>query len=172
MRTPEGSGNVAQRILFKSKWIIMPFLYGLAIAQTIYCVKFIEELYHLLTNFWSLTESQIMLVMLTLIDIVMIACLIKMIITGSYQSFIESIPEKSTEKISSGLLKVKMATSLIGVSSIHLLRAFISQEFDDKKIYIMIAIHSVFLIGALVLSFIDMLHSKSEYWEAQAEKTS
>jgi uncharacterized protein (TIGR00645 family) len=163
------TGNVFQRILFKNKWVLMPFLYGLTLAMVLYCLKFIGELAHLVIHFQTLSENEMMLAMLGLIDVTMIAFLIKMIITGGYQSFVEKVPE-NTEKISSGLLKVKMGTSLIGVSSIHLLRVFISSgEVTDRQLYIMFSIHIAFLVGALVLAIIDMIHSKSEYWEAQAE---
>jgi len=162
-------GNIIQRALFQSKFLLIPFYIGLVVAQILYCYKFVQEVVHLLSNFVGMTETDVMLAVLTLIDITMVANLIKMIITGSYQSFVDKVPE-NTEKVSSGLLKIKMSTSLIGVSSIHLLQIFISPKGSDKELAIMFIIHFIFLMGSATLAYIDFLHSKSELLEAQAHQ--
>ncbi len=167
-KTKPPKGNLVQRVLFSSKFLLVPFYFGLIVAQILYCYKFVEEVIHLLGNFTSMTESNVMLSVLTLIDVTMVANLIKMIITGSYQSFVEKIPE-NTEKVSSGLLKVKLSTSLIGVSSIHLLQTFISPHGTDRELAIKFIIHGIFILGSVALAYIDFLHSKSELLEAQAE---
>ena len=100
-----------------------------------------------------------MLAILGLIDITMIANLIKMIISGSYQSFVEKMPNDHSEKMSSGMLKVKMGTSLIGVSSIHLLQAFINAaQISSREIIVKVGIHLVFLLSTVGLAYIDYLH--------------
>jgi uncharacterized protein (TIGR00645 family) len=97
------------------------------------------------------------------VDIVMIANLVKMIITGSYNSFVDKSHGIDGEQVSSGLLKVKMSTSIIGVSSIHLLQTFINSEnILNETIYKQLIVHGAFIVGALVLSYIDYLHCKSE----------
>lgn len=97
------------------------------------------------------------------VDIVMIANLVKMIITGSYNSFVDKSHGIEGEQVSSGALKVKMATSVMGVSSIHLLQTFINaaniaQDVINKQLLI----HGIFIVGAILLAVIDYLHCKSE----------
>jgi len=92
-----------------------------------------------------------------------------MVCTGSYQSFVDKVSE-NTEKVSSGLLKVKMATSLIGITSIHLLQVFIKPPTNNRELYIKIGTHIVFLLSAIALGWIDTIHSKSELMEAQAHQ--
>lgn len=105
-----------------------------------------------------------MLAVLGLIDITMIANLIKMIITGSYQSFVSKIENDDTERVSSGYLKVKMGGSLVGVSSIHLLQAFINtSSVTPTELIAKCAIHLIFLVSTMGLSYIDYLHSVAKY---------
>lgn len=155
--------NYIKTILFQSKWILIPFYLGLIVAQSLYCLKFIQEVIHLCGHFYSLSESELMLIVLTLIDITMVANLIKMIITGSYQTFIEHVKDDSSEHISSGLLKVKMGSSLIGVSSIHLLQSFIDANgVNDRDLIVKCSIHLIFLVSTIGLAYIDYLHGKTE----------
>ena len=97
------------------------------------------------------------------VDTVMIATLVKMIITGSYHSFVDKNHGEPGENSSSGLLKVKLASSIMGVTSIHLLQTFISVEhLSWDTINKQLIIHGVFMVGCLVLAIVDYLHCKSE----------
>ena len=155
--------NSIVKIIFGSKWLLLPFYFGLIIAQIFYSIKFCEMVFDLCKDFQHLTESQLMLVVLSLIDITMVANLIKMIVTGSYQTFIEHVSTDSSEKVSSGLLKVKMGSSLIGVSSIHLLQVFINPiGITDRELIVKAGIHIIFLISTIGLAWIDYLHGKTE----------
>lgn len=152
-----------ENILFGSKWMLIPFYLGLIIAQAVYFYWYTLDVIHMLSEAPTISKEDGMLIVLELVDIVMIANLIKMIISGSYNSFITKDHAENAEKASSGLLKVKMATSLVGVSSIHLLQSFInadkiSAETINKQIYI----HAIFLAGAIILALIDYLHIKAE----------
>lgn len=151
-----------QNLITGSRWLLVPFYIGLIIAQVFYCFKFICEVAHLCSTFWTVSESEMMLLILTLIDITMVAALIKMIIMGSYHSFVERIEDSSAEKTTSGLLKVKMGAALVGVSSIHLLQSFINwQATSTKELFVKCSIHLIFLISTLGLAYIDYLHSIS-----------
>jgi len=157
-------------IIFQSRWILVPFYVGLVVAQIFYCVKFVENVGELCYTFHTLTENELMLAVLSLIDITMIANLIKMIIAGSYQTFVEKIAADHTEQIRSGLLKVKMGSSLIGVSSIHLLQAFInSSAMSAREIFIKCTIHTIFLLSTFGLAIIDYIHTLSKVKEEQIE---
>ncbi len=149
-----------QNVIFNSRWILVPFYLGLILAQILYCGKFCEEIWHLLHNFKDMSESTLMLAVLTLIDITMVANLLKMIIVGSYQTFVEKISDDHSEKVGSGLLKVKMGSSLIGVSSIHLLQAFINVGANtDRELIVKCGIHLIFLVSTIGLAHIDHLHN-------------
>jgi len=151
--------RIVEFIIFQSRWLLVPFYVGLVIAQTLYCYQFCVSLWDIAHHFLTLKDTEIMLAILGLIDITMIANLIKMIISGSYQSFVDKISDDHSEKISSGLLKVKMGTSLIGVSSIHLLQAFINAEqISSREVVVKVGIHLVFLLSTVGLAYIDYLH--------------
>lgn len=151
-----------ERLLFGSKWLLVPFYLGLMITQVFYCFKFSQEIWHLIFEFRTMSETELMMAVLTLIDITMVANLIKMIITGSYQTFIDHVQGDTTEHVTSGLLKVKMGSSLVGVSSIHLLQVFMNPPKDNRELIIKVGIHMVFLVSTMGLAYIDYLHSKSE----------
>lgn len=143
-----------EKIIFSSKWLLIPF----------YLYLFWTLLYlmgHFVTD--GHISNETLMATLEAVDVVMIANLVKMIITGSYNSFVDKNHTESSEKVSSGLLKVKMSTSVMGVSSIHLLQSFISAEtLDWDTIWKQVLIHGVFIIGSAFLAWIDYLHSKTE----------
>ena len=146
--------NIIEKIIFFSKWLLIPFYLKLFWTLSVLLYWF--------TLCGHITNEQLMST-LEAVDIVMIANLVKMIITGSYTSFINKNHEEPSEKVSSGALKVKIVTSIIGVTSIHLLQTFIEAEkIDWLIIQKQIAIHAMFLVGALILAVIDYLHLKTE----------
>ena len=155
-------------IIFGSKWLLIPFYLGLIVVMIIYTWIYSKEIFHLVVNVNQLNKESVMLVVLEIVDIVMIANLVKMIITGSYTSFVcrDKTHADESERASSGMLKVKMSTSLIGVSSIHLLQTFINSEnTNPDQLHKQLLIHGIFIVGALVLSVIDYLHIKSTITE-------
>jgi len=155
--------NMIEHIIFSSRWLLIPFYLGLFVTMLVYTSVYVKEIWHLIGTMGILEKDTILLITLELVDIVMIANLVKMIITGSYHSFVSKDHGVDGEMVSSGMLKVKMSTSLIGVSSIHLLQAFINAaHVSTDVLQKQIGIHIVFLVGALVLAVIDYLHSKSE----------
>ena len=155
--------NLVEKSLFGSKWILVPFYFGLVIAQLVYLYWFCGDVWHMVSTANSVSEEDGMLIILGLVDIVMVSNLLKMVISGSYTSFITKDHSETAEKASSGLLKVKMASSLVGVSSIHLLQSFInSEKISWDTINKQMWIHVMFLVGALVLMIIEYIHVKCE----------
>ncbi len=115
-----------------SRWLQAPLYFGLIVAQCVYVFHFMQELWHLLSTLTTLSETQIMLIVLGLIDVVMIANLLIMVIIGGYETFVSRLkldghPDQPEwlSHVNAGVLKVKLATALIGISSIHLLKTFI-----------------------------------------------
>lgn len=149
--------------IFWSRWLQAPLYLGLIIAQGVYVYQFMLELTHLVAKVGNLTESEVMLIVLGLIDVVMIANLLVMVIIGGYETFVSRLdlagnPDQPEwlSHVNAGVLKVKLAVALISISSIHLLRTFINAEHvQDRVIMTQIAIHGSFLISALAIAWTD-----------------
>ncbi|MEC9361956.1 MAG: TIGR00645 family protein [Pseudomonadota bacterium] len=119
-------------LIFSSRWLQLPLYLGLILAQVVYVVLFGKELWHLIHDSLELTEQQIMLIVLALIDVVMISNLLVMVIVGGYETFVSRLglqghPDQPEwlSHVNASVLKVKLAMAIIGISSIHLLKTFI-----------------------------------------------
>ena len=152
-----------ESLIFASRWLQAPLYLGLIVAQGVYVYQFMLELTHLVTKIGSLGETDIMLIVLGLIDVVMIANLLIMVIVGGYETFVsrldlESHPDQPEwlSHVNASVLKVKLAMALIGISSIDLLRTFINAaQLEDRVIFWRVVIHVTFLISALALAYTD-----------------
>ena len=155
--------RIIQSTIFESRWLLVFFYLGLIAVQGLYCVKFCENVFHIFEHFTTTTESDLLLVVLNLLDMAMIANLIKMIVAGSYQTFIEKLSDDHSEKVSSGALKIKMGTSLVGVSGINLLQTFISPgNIPTREVLLKVGIHFIFLVSAMGLAYIEFLHEQGK----------
>ncbi|MEW5887869.1 MAG: TIGR00645 family protein [Pseudomonadota bacterium] len=152
-----------ESFVFWSRWLQAPLYLGLIVAQGVYVYQFMIELSHLVGKAGSLTDTDIMLIVLGLIDVVMIANLLIMVIIGGYETFVsrldlEGHPDQPEwlSHVNAGVLKVKLATALIGISSIHLLKTFINAaNLDDRVIVWQVAIHLTFVFSALAMAWTD-----------------
>ena len=165
-------------IIFLSRWLQAPLYVGLIIAQVVYVYRFLVELWHLIA-FAVLdhaapasvpasvtdTETIVMLTVLGLIDVVMIANLLIMVIVGGYETFVSRLnlnghPDQPEwlSHVNAGVLKVKLAMALIGISSIHLLKTFINAgSIPQQTVLWQVVIHVTFVFSALALAWIDRL---------------
>lgn len=162
---PHKSGLIKfiEKLIFGAKWFLLPFYIVLICALVTYTYFDVRELIEYLHKLKEINKEAAMLMFIELIDMAMIANLGKMIITGSYNSFISKDHGRPGENISSGMLKVKMATSLVGVTAIHLLSKSIHIETVSWDLLYKIAfVHGVFLASAVVLELVEYLHSKEE----------
>lgn len=154
-----------ESLIFASRWLQAPLYLGLIVAQGVYVYQFMLELIHLVTKIGSLGETDIMLIVLGLIDVVMIANLLIMVIVGGYETFVsrldlESHPDQPEwlSHVNASVLKVKLAMALIGISSIDLLRTFINAaQLEDRVILWRVVIHVTFLVSALALAYTDRI---------------
>ena len=154
-------------LLFSSRWLQLPLYLGLIVAQGVYVVQFMLELYHLVFKMKEFNETSIMLTVLGLIDVVMISNLLIMVIVGGYETFVsrmrlEGHPDEPEwlSHVNANVLKVKLATAIIGISSIHLLKTFINaQNMDEKTMLWQVIIHVTFLLSAVSIAWIDRLMS-------------
>ena len=174
-------------LIFASRWLQLPLYLGLIVAQGVYVWLFWQELYYLLLAATGnenalnhildvvtvegaerpkkLNETVIMLVVLALIDVVMISNLLIMVIVGGYETFVsrlglESHPDQPEwlSHVNASVLKVKLATAIIGISSIHLLKTFINASaYDTKTIVAQTGIHITFLLSAMAIAAADRI---------------
>lgn len=169
--------SILEKLIFASRWLQAPLYVGLIVAQGVYVYQFFVELWHLLhdavTQSFPVTapdlSTHIMLMVLGLIDVVMIANLLIMVIIGGYETFVSRLNlDAHTDQpewlnhVNAGMLKVKLATALISISSIHLLKTFITvinppagAAVNSTGVMWQVIIHALFVISALVLAFTD-----------------
>jgi uncharacterized protein (TIGR00645 family) len=176
-------------LIFASRWLQVPLYLGLIAAQGVYVFHFLVELLHLIEAAFgsqtalqalvtsigyktsapvtTLNETVIMLVVLALIDVVMISNLLIMVIVGGYETFVSRLdleghrdqPEWLSH-VNASVLKVKLATAIIGISSIHLLKTFINADnYTDRVLIAQTVIHITFLLSALAIAYTDKLMS-------------
>jgi uncharacterized protein (TIGR00645 family) len=176
-------------LIFASRWLQLPLYLGLIAAQAVYVFHFWVELVHLLEAAFgsqtalqalvtsigykqtvpiaALNETVIMLVVLALIDVVMISNLLIMVIVGGYETFVSRMglqghPDQPEwlSHVNASVLKVKLATAIIGISSIHLLKTFINADnYTDRVLIAQTAIHITFLLSAIAIAYTDKIMS-------------
>jgi uncharacterized protein (TIGR00645 family) len=167
--------------IFASRWIQAPLYLGLIVAQMVYCYLFMLELSHLVHAAFSnkqLTEVDVMLVVLGLIDVVMIANLLIMVIVGGYETFVsrldlENHPDQPEwlSHVNAGVLKIKLSTAIIGISSIHLLKTFINAgNLSEHTIKWQVIIHVVFLVSAAAMAWVDRMMNETLQLQHQAKQ--
>ena len=161
-------------MIFGSRWLQLPLYLGLIVAQTVYVILFMKELWHLVTHATTFSEQQIMLVVLGLIDVVMISNLLVMVIVGGYETFVSRLnlhghPDEPEwlSHVNAGVLKIKLAMAIIGISSIHLLRTFIeagnlgavgrTTNYTEAGIMWQTIIHGLFILSAIGIAFVERL---------------
>lgn len=151
-----------QKVVYGNKYLLIPFYVGLVLVQALYLVKYSVYLWEIVIDFSHFSETDMLMAVLTTVDMVMIANLIKIIASGSWYAFVSKDNAEDMEKISSGYLKVKMSMSLVGISSIHLLQAFLnSAQMSDREVWIRCSIHLVFLVSTLIMAAVEYMHHKS-----------
>jgi len=160
-----------EQIIFASRWVQAPLYLGLIVGGILYAYKFTVELIHLCLTINEITESALMLGVLTLVDITMVANLLVMVIIGGYSTFVSRIDIENHEdkpdwlqKVDAGTLKVKLAGSLVGVSGIHLLQTFINiKNHQQEHVMWQVIIHVVFLFSSVMLAYSEkILHEKHQ----------
>jgi uncharacterized protein (TIGR00645 family) len=143
----------------------VPLYLGLISVLLVLCVKFFKVLWHLATSMGELDESKIVLMVLELVDVVMVANLIVMVVISGYENFVSRLDlDGVTDKLSwfgkldAGSLKIKLASSIVAISSIHLLKAFLdAAEIANDKLVMLVVIHMTFILSALMLAYLDKM---------------
>src|SRR6266700_47528 len=164
-------GPFAQ-LIFGSRWLQVPLYVGLIVAQAVYVLLFLKELWHLVAHSFDASEQQIMLIVLGLIDVVMISNLLVMVIVGGYETFVSRLnlsghPDEPEwlSHVNASVLKIKLAMAIIGISSIALLRTFIEAgnlgldraNFTETGVMWQALIHITFVVSAIGIAYVDRL---------------
>jgi uncharacterized protein (TIGR00645 family) len=160
------------QLIFSSRWLQLPLYLRLIVAQGVYVILFLKELWHLILHTFDYSEQQIMLVVLGLIDVVMISNLLIMVIVGGYETFVSRLElERHPDQpewlshVNASVLKIKLAMAIIGISSIHLLRTFIEAgglgsgktAYTETGVMWQTIIHGLFILSAIGIAFVDRL---------------
>lgn len=157
-----------EKMLFASRWILAPVYLGMSLALLALGIKFFMEVYHLLHTLVEVTEADLVLRLLALIDLVLVGSLIVMVMFSGYENFVSKIDVKDggdslgwLGKLDASSLKLKVAASIVAISSIHLLRAFMgisgSGQVDNDKLMWYVIIHLTFVVSAVMMGVLDKM---------------
>jgi uncharacterized protein (TIGR00645 family) len=153
-----------EKLLFACRWLLAPLYLGLALALVALGLKFFQEAFHIIPHALASTEAELVLTVLAMIDIVLVGSLIVMVMLSGYENFVSRIDATGTEtlgwlgKLDSGTLKIKVAVSIVAISSIHLLRIFMdADKVPNDKIMWYVILHMTFVVSAVLLGILDRI---------------
>ncbi|HSV29120.1 MAG TPA: TIGR00645 family protein, partial [Candidatus Omnitrophota bacterium] len=163
-RKPHPIENAVERFLFAGRWLLVPLYVGLTLTLLLFTAKFVQELVHVVPMLPAMAEADLILTALALMDLVLVGNLLVMVILSGYESFVSRIEAAKNEnlawlgKLDAGTLKVKVAASIVAISSIHLLKAFMNaQDTPNDKLMWLVIIHLTFVVSALILAWVDKI---------------
>lgn len=154
-----------EKLLFASRWILAPVYLGLSLGLLALGIKFFAELWHIVGHLFTMTEADLILRLLALIDLVLVGSLIVMVMFSGYENFVSKIDIDGEGdklgwlgKLDAGTLKLKVAASIVAISSIHLLRKFVdAEQIDNGKLMWYVIIHLTFVMSAVMMGFLDRM---------------
>ena len=150
-----------ESIILASRWLLVVFYLGLTVALGIYAVSFMKKLWEFVTKVFDLEDTDTILQMLGLIDAGLVASLVVMVIISGYENFVSRFDNADTDvsllgKIDAGSLKIKVASTIVAISSIHLLQIFLNAaSYSNDKLLWLTVMHMAFVFSALFLAYID-----------------
>jgi uncharacterized protein (TIGR00645 family) len=157
--------RLIEQALYVSRWLLAPIYLGLSIAVLALGIKFFQELWHVMRHILEMAESDMVLTVLSLIDLTLVGSLIVMVMFSGYENFVSAIDlDDDTHKLDwlgkldSNTLKLKVAVSIVAISSIHLLRVFMEiREIPNDKLMWYVIIHMAFVLSALLMAVLDKI---------------
>lgn len=158
-----------EQLLYRSRWILAPIYLGLSAALVALGIKFFQEVVHLILHILELSEAEMVLVVLSLIDMAMVGGLIVMVMMSGYENFVSKLDVgEDDEKLGwlgtmdSSSLKAKIAASIVAISSIHLLKVFMNTEnTENDKIMWYVLLHVTFVVSAFAMGALDILAARA-----------
>lgn len=170
--------KLIEKTLYRSRWVLAPIYLGLSLAVIALALKFFQEVYHLLMHVFSSSEAELILTILTLIDIAMVGGLLIMVMMSGYENFVSQLDVGDSEeklgwlgKMDSSSLKAKIAASIVAISSIHLLKQFMAIDagskgglppppLNEEALMWAVIIHLTFVFSAFLMGYLDKLSGK------------
>ena len=158
--------RIIESTMYASRWLLAPIYLGLSLAVLLLGIKFFQEAIHIFPLVLSMKEADLVLVILSLVDMALVGGLLVMVMLSGYENFVSAIDLKEGQeklswlgKLDSGSLKQKVAASIVAISSIHLLKAFMAaQEIPNDKLMWYVIIHITFVLSALGMSYVDNMN--------------
>ncbi|MGG2141782.1 TIGR00645 family protein [Symbiopectobacterium sp. RP] len=152
-----------ENLMYTSRWLLAPIYLGLSLGLLALMLKFFQEVFHILPSVFALAEADLILVLLSLIDMTLVGGLLVMLMLSSYENFVSTLNiDEDREKLSwlgkmdSGSLKNKVAASIVAISSIHLLPVFMdARNTQDNKLMWYMIIHLTFVLSAFLMGYLD-----------------
>lgn len=154
-----------ENAMYASRWLLAPIYFGLSLALLALGLKFFQEVIHILPNVFAMAEANLILVLLSLIDMALVGGLLVMVMISGYENFVSQLDiEEGKEKLSwlgkmdSGSLKMKVAASIVAISSIHLLKVFMdAKNIEPEYLKWYVIIHMTFVVSAFAMGYLDKL---------------
>jgi len=158
--------KTVEKIFYASRWMAAPLYLGLSVALLLLGIKFFEELFHAFPMILEMQETDLVLLILSLVDLALVGGLIVMVMFSGYENFVSKIDlDNETDKLDwlgkldSGSLKQKVAASIVAISSIHLLKKFMAAEdIADEKLMWYVIVHLTFVVSALGMAYVDRMN--------------
>ncbi|TKT46301.1 TIGR00645 family protein [Rhizobium sp. LC145] len=159
---------LVEKIILSSRWILVAFYLGLVAALAVYALSFALKFVKVAQNVFSADEADMILAMLGLIDAALVASLIVMVMISGYENFVSRFDETEADvsflgKLDAGSLKIKVASSIVAISSIHLLQIFLNaNQYSDAKLMWYTIIHLAFVVSAVMLGWLEQIMAKAK----------
>ena len=155
--------KILERTMYASRWLLAPIYFGLSLALLALGIKFFQELIHTAPHILEITEADMVLKLVALIDLALVGGLLVMVMLSSYENFVSRLDiDEGAEKLSwlgkmdAASLKNKVASSIVAISSIHLLRIFMeAHQIDNTKLLWYVIIHLTFVASAVAMGMLD-----------------
>jgi uncharacterized protein (TIGR00645 family) len=163
--------RIIESTMYASRWLLAPIYLGLSLAVLLLGIKFFQEAIHVFPLIFSMKETDLVLVTLSLVDMALVGGLLVMVMLSGYENFVSAIDLKEGQeklswlgKLDSGSLKQKVAASIVAISSIHLLKAFMAaQEIANDKLMWYVIIHMTFVLSALGMAYVDKMNKQRAF---------
>jgi len=157
-----------ERFMYATRWMLAPIYLGLSLAIIMLCIKFFEEVIHVFPIILDMSEAELVLVILSLIDLALVGGLLVMVMFSGYENFVSRLDSVKAEdgldwlgKMDAGSLKNKVAVSIVAISSIHLLQIFMNaQNVPNDKIMWYVILHLTFVGSAFCMGYLDQVTRK------------
>lgn len=159
-----------ENAMYASRWVLAPVYFGLSLALLALAIKFFQEIIHVLPHIFSIAEADLILVVLSLVDMTLVGGLLVMVMFSGYENFVSKLDINENKeklnwlgKMDSSSLKNKVAAAIVAISSIHLLRIFMdATHIPDNKLMWYVIIHLTFVFSAFLMGYLDKMNRNSQ----------